>query len=199
MFENTPQEDEFFRQAVWYGSVLCIFLAPIPVTAISLFFGVDVNFGLFWIAWMFGFLWIHLAALYLIYHPVTLPLPTWLTSGHPVTFGGFRPDICDNSTLSLGWEGGHDWPCLPSEIGTRFANVTGPEGWKWLVQLDGKLTCCLGFLALNLMVCTMLMAELRKPRSDGARDAKSAPETKNDAESTEPGDCKKSPEAACSD
>lgn len=33
-------------------------------------------------------------AFYLALHPVTLPLPQWLTFGHPVTFGGIVLKVC---------------------------------------------------------------------------------------------------------
>jgi hypothetical protein len=148
---------------------------------------------------MFGQLWTRWVVLYLLFHPVTLPLPTWLTSGHPVTFGGITPNVCDNHTLSLGWNGGHDWPCLPSELATRFANVAGPEGWKWLLQLDAKVGYCLIFFVLNLGILTMLMFELRKLRSGIARNAKGTGETNTDIDPSEPGDCEKQQETTYSD
>lgn len=31
---------------------------------------------------------------YLLYHRVTLPLPLWLTCGHPVVYGGMISNVC---------------------------------------------------------------------------------------------------------
>lgn len=32
--------------------------------------------------------------LYIVYHLIMFPLPTWLTSGQPVFFGGIVSNIC---------------------------------------------------------------------------------------------------------
>jgi hypothetical protein len=42
-------------------------------------------------------LWGSAISMYLVYHRVTLPLPAWLTFGHPVTVRGVLPNVCDDS------------------------------------------------------------------------------------------------------
>jgi hypothetical protein len=192
MSDNTPEADEFFRKVSWIGYHLSC-LGPISIAFIGCYLNVDISVcsRLYPTVFMLGLLWTCPPALYLLYHPVTLLLPTWLTFGHPVTFGGILPDNCDNSTLALGWDGGHDWPCLPSELGTRVANVAGPEGWKWLVYLDEKVALCLAFLALNLILLAMLMRTLRKTPFLAAHVADHAPGTGIETKPIETGDCKK--------
>lgn len=194
MFENLSQEDEFLRKAVYIGFALS-HLASTSIFALGLCLDMHTNIHI--IALMFGILWTHPTTLYLLYHPMTLPLPTWLTSGHPLIIGGITPNICQHSTLELGLEGGGSWPCLPSEFKARLANMAGPEGWKWLVQLDRKAINCLIFLGLNLGILTMLMIDLRKPRPNAERDARGTQQTcalyekrAIGTETSEPGDCK---------
>ncbi|GAB7333475.1 hypothetical protein MBLNU13_g05069t1 [Cladosporium sp. NU13] len=93
-----------------------------------------------------------------------MPLPTWLTFGHPMTFGGITANVCNNPTLTLEAKPHGRWPCFPSQPKDRIANLTGPEGWKYLVQL--RLIGYLLFLVVNISLITFLIFEIRRPRFD---------------------------------
>jgi hypothetical protein len=45
------------------------------------------------------FTWITPITVYALYNQVNVLLPTWLTSGHPVSFDGVKPNICADSTI----------------------------------------------------------------------------------------------------
>lgn len=45
---------------------------------------------------MLAILWVIPIVTYLLYHQLTIP--TWLTFGHPVSLGGVKRNICDEST-----------------------------------------------------------------------------------------------------
>lgn len=74
------------------------------------------------------------------YHRVSLP--TWLTFGYPIGFGGALPIICcDIDKVLQGGEG--DYPCLPYELKAWFAKVVGPSGWEHLFHPGEKIWICI--------------------------------------------------------
>jgi hypothetical protein len=90
---------------------------------------------------------------YLLYHRVTLPLPTWLAFGHPVTFGGVLPNVCDQSAWTA-------WPCLPRDwhkfMNTPLLHVLDKENWpKW------NVVTILFFVACNLSLFTRVFYTVR--------------------------------------
>lgn len=109
-------------------------------------------------------------AAYLLYHPLTLPLPTCMTFGHSVTFGGIWPNVCDPSNLALHPRGDGGWPCFPRELETWLVDVAGPDGWFYLVRPNEMIQACLIFLGFYvgfflfvfLMVCKVPRYKARK-------------------------------------
>ena len=92
---------------------------------------------------------------YLLYHQLTIP--TWLTFGYPVSFGGVKPNICDESTAD-------QCPCF-----TWFSDVTGPGGWKYLFKPDFKLMFFILLLAYDIIFLRCLFTSLRKTKGDDTR------------------------------
>jgi len=99
-----------------------------------------------------AFSWIIPVVTYLLYHQFTIP--TWLTFGYPVSFGGVKRNICDASTAG-------QWPCF-----TWFSDVAGPGGWKYLFKPDPKLILFLLLLAYNIFFLRALAISLRKTKGD---------------------------------
>jgi hypothetical protein len=189
----TPQEGAFFDRMLQINVALA-FLPPILSATMNWYLDLGLHPDVYMIIWILAELWAFPITFYILYHLVTLP--TWLTFGYPVAFGGVRPNIC-NTTLVPGFFGSGDWPCFPSDLKTRLAEIaTG--GWRYLFQLDGQLIGCFFFLALNVGFMAMLGAELRKPRFD-SETAKQARETCKscghrktvDTEALRHGDCEK--------
>ena len=173
MFEYSSYYDQFFDTVLKYCFALS-FLVPILGVAINWYFHLGLNPDVALIAWVLELIWAFPVAFYLVYHPVTLPLPTWLTYGHPVTFGGIEPNVCHNPTLTLEnmYRPAGGWPCFPSQLKDRFANLSGPHGWKYLTQLDARLQLCIFFVVLNIGVITGLVIKIRKPYLDDAKPAR---------------------------
>lgn len=70
-------------------------------------------------------IWVPIAASISAYHRISLP--TWLTFGHPIGFGGVLPNVCcEMDKVMQGGEG--DYPCLPYEFKIWLAKVVGPKG-----------------------------------------------------------------------
>lgn len=97
---------------------------------------------------------------YLVYHRVTLPLPAWLTSGHPVAYGGMKSNVCSGPE-AYGTEAYGTWPCFPAELAAWYADVTGIQGWKRFFQPPVKLWLCLLFLAINIGILPLLVSVKR--------------------------------------
>lgn len=78
----------------------------------------------------FGFVvaWGAPIALFLQY--TRMNLPTWLTFGHPVAFGGVMPDVCDDISWAINPETG-GWPCVSSCWGKWLADMYGPDDWEF--------------------------------------------------------------------
>ena len=161
---HIPAQDESFIGKTM-GSGLALSLLSI-ILAQSLNLYLDLGFrpeacltvGLVVTIWVFP------TTLWLLYHRISLP--TWLTFGHPVSFGGVRPNVC-NSTFVPGLmiDRPCDWACFPSELQTRLARVIGgPERLKYLFQLDLKIIACFIFLAMILGMVAAVVHELRQPR-----------------------------------
>jgi len=168
MSEYSPEEGEFIVTALAVGCALS-FVVPITVETLNRYLDLGLQFEVGFIAWLLADFWTFPTGFYLLYHPVTLPLPTWLTFGHPVTFGGISPSVCNNPTLTLEAKPPGGWPCFPSHLKDRIAHLAGPEGWKYLVYLDAKLILCLSFLIINIILITYLVFMIRKPRFDPKR------------------------------
>jgi hypothetical protein len=94
---------------------------------------------------IFSLVWSFPVMIYFLYHRTTLPVPEWLTSGRPVTFGGIAPNVCKAG------QSGH-WPCFPNDFKNWLANVYGLKDWEHLVPRGCTSWLCLIFLALNLML-----------------------------------------------
>lgn len=156
-------EEKFLNEALSTGLALSI-LVPISVGMINWYFKLGLRPRSAIFAWALSIVWMFPTALYLLYHPVTLPMPKWLEFGQMVVLGGIKPNVCENPTAALGSDLVGGWPCFPAQLKDRIAKLAGPEGWKYLVQLDGRLLACLIFLAVNIALLAMLFAEVRKPR-----------------------------------
>lgn len=168
MSQYSPEEGQFIVTALGVGCALS-FLVPILVEAVSWYLDLGLHFEVAFTAWLLADLWTFPTGFYLLYHPVTLPVPTWLTSGHPVTFGGIAPNVCNNPTLTLEVKPPGGWPCFPAHLKDRAAKLAGPEGWKYLIHLDAELILCLFFAVLNFGLITFLIRMIRKPRFDPKR------------------------------
>jgi hypothetical protein len=168
MSQYSPEEGQFIVTALGIGCALS-FLVPILVEAVNWYLDLGLHFEVAFTAWLLADLWTFPTGFYLLYHPVTLPLPTWLTFGHPVTFGGIAPNVCHNPTLTLEVKPPGGWPCFPAHLKDRAARLAGPEGWKYLIHLDAELILCLFCAVLNFGLITFLMRMIRKPRFDPKR------------------------------
>lgn len=193
MSEYSPEEGQYIVTALATGCALS-FLVPILVATVNWFLDLGLHPGVGIAAWLLADLWTFPTAFWLLYHPVTLPLPTWLTFGHPVTFGGITPNVCNNPTLILEAKPPGGWPCFPSQLQDRISNSTGPKGWKYLVHMDARLIACLLFLVVNIGLITFLIFEIRRPRFD-AREARETcrlcGQEKTDTKPSEGGDSEK--------
>lgn len=127
------ESDEFLNLAVWVAGALDLLIgACIAFIGSHLRLKPDPRVIMF--PTMFGMMSVLPVSTYLLYQPLTLPLPTCLTFGHPVNFGGIWPNVCDPSNLALHPRGDGGWPCFPRELRTWLANVAGPDGWHYLVR-----------------------------------------------------------------
>ena len=97
-------------------------------------------------------LWIAPIVTYLLYHQFTIP--TWLTFGYPVSFGGGKRNICDGSTADL-------WPCS-----IWFPDDVGPGGWKYLLKPDLKVVILQLYTISNACFLRWLLISLRETRGD---------------------------------
>lgn len=163
MSQYSPEEGTFIVTALGIGCALS-FLVPISVSIIDWYLDLGLHFEVVFTAWLLADFWTFPTAFYLLYHPITLPLPIWLTFGQPVTFGGIAPNVCKYPTLTLEVKPPGGWPCFPAHLKDRVAHLVGPEGWKYLVHLDAELILCLAFLVINLGLITFLVHVIRKPR-----------------------------------
>lgn len=159
---------DFFNGSAWVGIALSILAAILTETA-NWYFDLGLHPEVAILVMTLTALWSLPMFLYLLYHRVTLPLPTWLTCGHPVAFGGAASNVCADPSVALGLNGNGGWPCFPSELKTWLAKVAGPQGWSYLLQPDTKLILCLIFLALNIGIIVILIHLLRKPRFDAGQ------------------------------
>jgi hypothetical protein len=81
----------------------------------------DWDSDVFLFTFIFSIVWSFPVMIYFLYHRTTLPVPEWLTSGRPVTFGGIAPNVCE--------AGYHDrWLCFPDDLKNWLANVYGLKG-----------------------------------------------------------------------
>lgn len=168
MSEYSPEEGQFFNAALGYCFALS-FVVPILEVTINWYLDLGLHPDVGILAWLLAIGWAFPAAFYLLYHPVTLPFPTWLTSGYPVTFGGVVPNVCNHPKLTLGYKPAGGWPCFPSQLKDRFDHLSGPDGWKYLTQLDARLQLCIFFFVFNVGMITALVFLIRKPRFDPKR------------------------------
>jgi hypothetical protein len=104
---------------------------------------------------IFGFtffvsiVWSFPVMFYFLYHRATLPLPEWLTSGRPVTFGGIAPNVCEAGASGI-------WPCFPKDFKNLVGNVVGLKGWEYLVPRQGTIWLLFFFLALNFVIVVLV-------------------------------------------
>ncbi|KAM0717813.1 hypothetical protein Q7P37_006145 [Cladosporium fusiforme] len=98
------------------------------------------------VAMLFGPVWTIPIGLFLVYH--RLALPTWLTFGYPVAFGGTIPNNCEDACL-FGLSYG-SWPCLLPKLKVWLASAVGPEGWTHLAHPEP-------FLILMMVVCLLIL------------------------------------------
>lgn len=102
--------------------------------------------------------------LYIFSHRMTLPLPTWLTSGRPVAFGGTVSNICGGTEKPYGDSGGDGgWACFPSNVQIWLQDVAGPDGWEHFFQPPRKLVACLIMSAGIILYLGHIVAVLCKP------------------------------------
>lgn len=166
--EDHSQVATFFNKAIIVGFALS-WLAPILLAFIDFKLGLGINPDVAPLAMLRAMLWILPIAAYLIHHPATLPLPQWLTFGHPVTFGGIVPNVRENPTLTLGVDPSGDWPCFPAQMKDRIVNLVGPNGWRYLIEFDARIIACVLFLVLNLGMLAWVLATARKPFDEEKR------------------------------
>ena len=165
MAQYSPEESRFIITALGVGIALYP-LVPILVETSNWYWDLHLNPIA---AFILAVLWAHPKAFYLLFHPVTLPLPTWLTSEHPVTFGGVAPNICTSPTLMLKINTPGGWPCFPAHLKDSLVHLVGPGGWKYLVILDAELILCLIFLAFHIVLILVWIFPPPKPCLDAER------------------------------
>jgi hypothetical protein len=115
-------------------------------TMIDWYFELGVGENALIIPYIWTVLWGLPLNMYFVYHRVTLP--TWLTFGHPVTFGGILPNVDDESATTKR-------PCLPRDW-HKFMNGNWPENHVVF------------YLALNLGLFTWIFCTLRNARRRNA-------------------------------
>lgn len=164
MSEYSVNTEQFFNRSLGYCFALSLLVHILEVT-INWYLDLGLHPEVGSLAWLLAMGWTFPAAFYLLYHPVTLLLSAWPT-WHPVAFGGVTPNVCNNPTLTLGSSPAGGWPCFSSQLKDRFANLSGPDGWKYLTQLDARLQLCILFVVFNVVVITALVSLIRKPRFD---------------------------------
>lgn len=159
MSENVPQEVVTLVNTTLAIDAALSVIAAICAYAINQHLNLGFPFNIFEGVVALGMVWTLAAPFFLIYHQVTLPLPLWMTSGHPISFGGLRPDVCTP-------EGYYEtWPCFPLYLKDWLARVAaGPGSWKDLSQPDTRLVLCLSFVGMNLLLLGALVYQLRQPR-----------------------------------
>ena len=165
-------EEKFLNEALSTGLALSI-LVPISIGLVNWYFELGLRPRAAYLSWALSIVWMFPTALYLLYHPVTLPMPKWLEFGHPAVLGGIKPKVCENPTAALGLELVGGWPCFPAQLKDRIAKLAGPDGWKYLIRQDTRLQLCILFVVLNISVITGLVFMIRESRFD----AKEARET----------------------
>lgn len=160
MSENLTGFRDTLFAGLWIGIAL-IFLLVVSKEAISWYFNLgwpfETSVPLVPMAWV-GNIAVNL---YIRYHRISLP--TWLTFGYAVEFGGAMSNVCTDTDMSSDYEGDGGWPCFPSKLHGWLADVAGPEGWKYLLQPPAKLVLCLLFLAFNVGMLAVLVAVVRDP------------------------------------
>lgn len=160
MSENLTGFDDTLFAGLWIGTAL-IFLLVICKEAISWYFDLGLPFEtsvpLVPMAWV-GNIAVNL---YFRYHRISLP--TWLTFGYVVEFGGAMSNVCADTDMPLDSEDDGGWPCFPSKLNSWLAGVAGPGGWKYLLQPPTALVLCLLFLAFNVGMLAIFVAVLRDP------------------------------------
>jgi len=155
----TPEEDleeshaamKFFAHGMCIGLALS-FSAAGCTDLLGWYFKLDLHKHVSQHVFALALSWTVPIVTYLLYHQLTIP--TWLTFGHPVSLGGVKRNICDDSTAN-------QWPCF-----TWFSDVTGPGGWKYLFQPDAKLIFFLLLLFFNIVFLELLATSLRKSKID---------------------------------
>lgn len=163
------ERDEFMNLVGWFAAALGAF-AAVCIAFIRSRLRLKCDQCVFIFPMMFSMLSMLPVAAYLVYHPLTLPLPTCMTFGHSVTFGGIWPNVCDPSNLALHPRGDGGWPCFPRELETWLVNVAGPDSWHYLVRPNEMIQACLlllgfyvgFFLFVYLMVCKVPQYEAQK-------------------------------------
>lgn len=121
------------------------------------------------------YLWRFPLTFLLQYHRVALP--TWLTFGYPVAFGGVLPNVCDDTIKEIAL-----WPCIYEDSKTWLVNVAGPHGWRYLVHPNSALLWCAALL-IWMLVAPMLMVKVFRNTPTGAancRPARTAPQGPSD-------------------
>lgn len=112
---------------------------------------------------IFGLIWYLPTTLYLVYHRLTLPLPTWLTLGYPIAFGGIRPAICTESNNG-------NWECLRHDLEAWLAIFSELENWDQFLKSELSILMFLFFVAANLVWLKLVFDALRyDPQHDATR------------------------------
>jgi hypothetical protein len=127
----------------------------------------------------FTILWSFPIMRYLLYHRVAIPIPF----GHPITFGGFRPNVCTVHG---------SWSCLSEDLKAWLIDGAGPPSWKHLIPREETFWAILFFVVLNLGLLVMLRSDIRNPQSRGSsKDAEKRRLQEVDAKLLELGDMEK--------
>ena len=112
---------------------------------------------------IFCLFWYLATTLYLVYHRLTLPLPTWLTLGYPIAFGGIRPAICTESNNG-------NWECLPHDLEAWLASFSELKNWDRYLKPELSILMFLFFVAANLVWLKFVFDALsHDPQRDAAR------------------------------
>lgn len=104
--------------------------------------------------------WAYPVGMFISYHRIDLP--TWLTFGYPVAFGGVIPNVCNDVACAIYPDDDSNWACLLSGLETWRSKVLSPGGWKYLLQVDEKLLLCLMFLGWQIFQCLYVVMVLRE-------------------------------------
>lgn len=115
------------------------------------------------LGYIFCLLWYLPTTLYLVYHRLTLPLPTWLTLGYPIAFGGIRPAICTESNNG-------NWECLRYDLEAWLASFSELENSDQFLKPELSILMFLFFVAANLVWLKLVFDALRyDPQRDATR------------------------------